>query len=88
LEIWSSLCGEHCLSDIVYDLYTLVRGKWILLEEYTAQDLGRAITAAKKLMQLNEVDAVGIVREDTDSRTGSGAKISPTATPKSTKSRT
>ena len=58
------------MSDIVNDLYTLVRGKWILHEQYAGKELGRAITEAKKLMLVNEVDAVGVIREGTDSRTG------------------
>jgi len=58
------------LSDIVNDLYTLKRGKWILHEEYAGRDLGRAITEAKKQMADKGVEAVGIIREGTDPRTG------------------
>lgn len=58
------------MSDIVNDLYTLVRGKWVLYEEYAGSELGRAISEAKKLMSSNDVDAVGIIREGTDPKTG------------------
>ena len=58
------------MSDIVNDLYNLKRGKWILHEQYPGKELGRAITEAKKLMQTKDVEAVGIIREGTDSRTG------------------
>jgi len=58
------------LSDIVNDLYTLKRGKWILHEQYAGKELGRAITEAKTLIKANDVEAVGIIREGTDSRTG------------------
>jgi class 3 adenylate cyclase len=58
------------LSDIVNDLYTLKRGKWVLHEQYAGKDLGLAITEAKKLIKANDVEAVGIIREGTDSRTG------------------
>ena len=58
------------MSDIVNDLYTLKRGKWILHEQYAGKELGRAITEAKTLIKANDVEAVGIIREGTDSRTG------------------
>ena len=58
------------MSNIVNDLYKLVRGKWVLHEEYAGRELGRAISEAKKLITSNEVDAVGIIREGTDPKTG------------------
>ena len=62
--------GTCALSDIVNDLYTLSRNRWTLYQQYEGKTLNRAIGDAEKLLASKKVDAVGIIREGPERRSG------------------
>ena len=58
------------MSETVNDLYALRKGRWTVYQQYSKADFGRAVTDAEKLMKEAAVDAVGIIRESPDKRSG------------------
>jgi len=58
------------LTETVNDLYALRKGKWTVYQQYSKAEFGRAVTDAEKLMNDAAVEAVGIIRESPDKRSG------------------